>query len=61
LGKGKVIQKGKYRIEAVEGEVTAELRMVDGQVYYSSDNPVRISVKEGKTKEYPAGYNIAID
>ncbi len=61
LGKGKMMKYGKYQIEAVEETVSAELRLVDGKYYYSSDAPVRIKLHKGKVKEYPAGYNICLD
>ncbi|MGQ1909162.1 hypothetical protein ACT3CE_05185 [Marinifilum sp. RC60d5] len=60
LGKGKSLTKGKYCIEAVNGEVTAELRFVDGEFFYSADAPVKISLKKGKEKEYKSGYNIRL-
>ncbi|MRT93807.1 hypothetical protein EMN46_12730 [Ancylomarina sp. 16SWW S1-10-2] len=60
LGKGKSLKKGKYSIEAVSGEVSAELKLVDGEFYYSADRSVNISLKKGKKKEYKAGYNIRI-
>ncbi|WP_372753912.1 hypothetical protein [Labilibaculum sp.] len=61
LGKGKSLTKGKYSIEAVDGAISAELKLMDGKLYYSSDGPVKISVPKEKTKVYPAGYQICID
>lgn len=61
LGKGKLFQMGDYQIEAVDGTVSAELRRVDGRLYYSADEPVKISVKIGEVKEYPAGYNLTVN
>ena len=61
LGKGELFKNGAYQIEAVDGTVSAELRMVDGRFYYSADKPVKISLKNGKVKEYPAGYNLAVN
>lgn len=60
LGKGKLLQKGPYKLEAVKEAISAELRIVDGKYYYSSDKPVFIQLKKGNSKEYPAGYNIEI-
>ncbi|MEI6865461.1 hypothetical protein [Flavicella sp.] len=60
LGKGKLLQKGKFKIEAVKETITAELKFEEGAYYYSSDNPVLISIGKGKAKEYPAGYHIEI-
>lgn len=60
LGKGKSLRKGNYCIEAVDGEVTAELKVVDGEFYYSADGTVRISLKNGKENEYKPGYNIRV-
>ncbi|MBU2914128.1 hypothetical protein [Reichenbachiella agariperforans] len=61
LGQGKQLQFGKYEIEAVSEPATVELRWQDGQLYYSADQPIRIKLKKGKTKEYPAGYDLLID
>lgn len=61
LGKGKLLQNGKYKIEAVNEAVSAELKMEDGKYYYSSDKPVFIQIKKRGTKEYPAGYNQEIN
>ena len=60
LSNGKLLKKGDYKIVAVNEAVTAELKLVDGKFYYSSDKPVLIQLKKGKSKEYPAGYNIEI-
>ena len=60
LGSGSLLQKGKYSIEAVEGVVFAELRLVDGQFMYSADKPVKINVGKGKAKIYPAGSNLLV-
>ena len=61
LGRGKRLQKGDYRIEAVGEAVSAELRRVDGQLYYSADGPVKIGFKEGRVREYPAGYHVTVN
>gem|GEM_PF-260985 len=61
LGKGALLKNGDYQIEAVDGTVSAELRRVDGRFYYSADKPVKISLKKVQGKEYPAGYNLAVD
>jgi len=60
LGRGTILGHSEYRIEAVEGSVSAELRFVDGRYYYSADKPVRIRLKGEDAKEYPAGYDVAI-
>ncbi|WP_139955764.1 hypothetical protein [Flavicella sediminum] len=60
LGKGKLLQKGCYKIEAVHHSVTAELKVENGKYYYSSDQPVFIQLNKGKAKQYPAGYHIEI-
>ncbi|MDW5290777.1 hypothetical protein [Formosa sp. PL04] len=60
LGKGKMLQHGKYSIEAVNEAVSAELKYENGTYYYSSDQPILIKLKKGKAKTYPAGYNIEI-
>ncbi|WP_406683240.1 hypothetical protein N1F78_11165 [Seonamhaeicola sp. MEBiC1930] len=60
LGNGKLFQKGKYKIEAVNGTVSAELKFEDGKCYYSSDKPVSIQTKNGNAKIYPAGYHVEI-
>lgn len=60
LGKGKLLQKEGYKIEAVKEAVTAELKLENGNYYYSSDKPVIIQLKNAKAKEYPAGYAIQI-
>ncbi|MCH6259207.1 hypothetical protein MLD52_21800 [Puniceicoccaceae bacterium K14] len=61
LGSGTLIKSGKYQIESVDGPASAELRQVDGKLYYSSNKPIKITLKKGKTKEYPAGYDIEIN
>ena len=60
LGKGKLLQNGKYKIEAVNEAVSAALRIEDGKYYYSSDKPVIIQINKKGAKEYPAGYNLEI-
>jgi hypothetical protein len=60
LGKGKLLQKGAFKIEALGEAVSAELKYENGKYYYSSDKPVLIQFKKGKSKEYVAGYNIEI-
>ncbi|MCG1037449.1 hypothetical protein [Polaribacter sargassicola] len=60
LGKGKLLQKGKVKIEAVDKAITAEIRMQDGKYFYSSDKPLFIKLQKGKAKEYPAGYDLEI-
>jgi len=61
LGKGKLLQKDAYKIEAVDGVISAELKLENGKYYYSSDKPILITLKKGKEKQYPAGYNIEIN
>jgi hypothetical protein len=61
LGKGKSLKKGKYGIEGVNGAVSAELKQVDGKLYYSSDGLVKIRTPKEKAKVYPAGIQICID
>ncbi|KGL62292.1 hypothetical protein [Polaribacter sp. Hel1_85] len=60
LGKGKLLQKNGIKIEAVNENVTAELKLENGTYYYSSDKPILISINKGKSKQYPAGYNVEI-
>lgn len=60
LGKGKLLQKGDFKIKAVDEAVFAELKIEAGKYYYSSDKPVLIQVSKGKLKEYPAGSNIEV-
>ena len=60
LGKGKYVQKGNLKIEAVNETVTAELKIEDGKYFYSSNQPVLIQLKKGKSKTYPAGQHIEI-
>ncbi|WP_372743970.1 hypothetical protein [Lutibacter sp.] len=61
LGKGKLLQKGNYKIEAVDEAVSAELKLEGGKYYYSSDKPVLIQLKKEKAILYPSGYNIEIE
>ncbi|WP_158843885.1 hypothetical protein [Algibacter sp. L1A34] len=60
LGKGKSLQKGDFKIEAVKEAVSAELKFDNGSYFYSSDKPVFIQTKTMKAKQFPAGYNIEI-
>ncbi|SFD09173.1 hypothetical protein SAMN04489722_105119 [Algibacter lectus] len=60
LGKGKYIQKGDLKIEAVNDTVTAELKIENGKYFYSSNQPVLIQLKKGKSKTYPEGQHIEI-
>ncbi|WP_372935808.1 hypothetical protein [Seonamhaeicola sp.] len=60
LGKGKVLQKENYKIEAINGTVSAELKQVNGVFYYTANKPVSIQLKKGKAKTYPAGNNVKI-
>lgn len=60
LGKGKLLEYGNLKIEALNEDVSAELKIENGNYYYSADKPVLIQLKKGKVKEYPAGYNIKI-
>ncbi len=61
LGAGESLASGAYAIEAVKGTVSAELRKVDGRFVYSADKPVKIKLNGGRSKVYPAGYNLAVD
>ncbi len=61
LGSGGLLKKGAVQIEAVQGTVSAELRKVDGRFFYSADKPIKIKLKEGLSKVYPAGDNLAVD
>jgi len=61
LGKGNLLQNGKYKIEAVSGMICAELKLEDGKYYYSSDKPILIQLKGQKSKKYPAGFNVEIE
>jgi len=61
LGKGKLLQRGKYKIAAVDKAITAELKVKNGKYFYSSDKPLFIQLKKGKTKKYPAGYDLEIN
>ena len=61
LGAGQKLKDGKYELVALEDKVTAELRSENGQLYYSSNGPIRIAVKKGKLKEYPKGLNVLIE
>ncbi|MDW7691186.1 hypothetical protein R9C00_19460 [Flammeovirgaceae bacterium SG7u.111] len=61
LGSGKVLKKGKVSIEAVEGDVAAELRNVDGKYFYSANKPVTITTEKGKAKTYPAGEDLPVE
>ncbi|WP_152541659.1 hypothetical protein [Saccharicrinis fermentans] len=61
LGRGKKIKIGNYQLQAVGATVSAELRAVDGKLYYSADAPVLIQKDNTQEKEYPSGYNILID
>ena len=60
LGNGNLIQNGNYKIEAINGTVSAELKFENGKYIYSSDKPISIQLKKGKSKTFPAGYNIEI-
>ena len=60
LGKGKLIENGKYKIEAVGDAVSAELKFESGKYFYSSDKPVIIQTENMKAKQFPAGYNVEI-
>lgn len=60
LGKGQLLQKGNYSIEAVSDSVTAELKYENGSYYYSADKPIKIQINKSKAKEYPAGYSVKI-
>ena len=60
LGKGQLLKKGNYKIEAIKGTISAELRFENGKYIYSSDKPVSIQLGKGKSKTYPAGYNLEI-
>jgi hypothetical protein len=60
LGKGRLLQKDGFKIEAINETVTAELKLENGTYFYSSNKPVLISIDKGKPKQYPAGYNVEI-
>ncbi|MCJ8165734.1 hypothetical protein MKJ04_12850 [Pontibacter sp. E15-1] len=60
LGNGRKLQHGKYMLEAIKDNVNASLRLEGGKVYYSADQPIRIKLRKGKAKEYPAGYDQVI-
>ncbi|MCB4798835.1 hypothetical protein [Neotamlana laminarinivorans] len=60
LGKGKLLQYGNFKIEALDEAVSAELRFKEGRYFYSSDKPISIKINKGMAKTYPAGYNIEI-
>ncbi|SHG40872.1 hypothetical protein [Dysgonomonas macrotermitis] len=59
LGKGYTISYGKYIIESLSGDASAELRADNGIYYYSSDKPVKITINN-KVQEMPAGYNVKL-
>ncbi len=61
LGKGKQLTLGAYQIKALDEAVTAELRLVNGKYYYSSDKAVLIKLDKEEAKEYPAGNNVVIN
>lgn len=62
LGKGKLLKAGDYQIKAVgDDAVSAELRLVDGKYYYSSDKPVFIQLSNEEAKQFPAGYDVCIN
>lgn len=60
LGQGKLLQNGDFSMEAVGEAVTAELKFEDGKYFYSSNKPVKIQLKKGPSKTYPAGQHIEI-
>jgi len=60
LGQGKLLQNNQFIIKAVNEAVTAALKFENGKYFYSSNKPVIIQLKKGKSKTYPAGYNIEI-
>lgn len=60
LGSGQEIKMGKYQLKSLDGALSAELRLVDGKFYYSSDKKVAISTGS-ELKTYEAGYNILIN
>lgn len=61
LGKGALLKKGAYAIEAVSGDVSAELRKVEGKFYYTSDKAVQLSIDGFGTKVYEPGSNVLIE
>lgn len=60
MGNSKLLKEGIYQIEAVDNAATAELRMENGKYYYTSDQPIRISLAKGKIKTFPAGTNLLV-
>jgi hypothetical protein len=60
LGRGSSICYGKYKIESLGGNVSAELRIDNGIYYYSSDSPIKITINN-KMREMPAGYNVKLN
>ncbi|CDF78737.1 chondroitin AC/alginate lyase family protein (PL 8) [Formosa agariphila KMM 3901] len=60
LGEGTTLTHGNYSIESEGATVTATLKLENGTYYYSANQPVKIKLKKGKAKTYPAGYNVEI-
>lgn len=60
LGKGKLLQHGDYKIQAVNEFVSAELKREGDKYYYSSDKPVLLQLEKGIIKKYPPGQFIEI-
>lgn len=61
IGNGKLLQKGNIKIEAVDCNVSAELRKDGDDYYYSSNKPLYIQLGNNKAKQYPEGNNIKIN
>ena len=57
LGSGQEIKMGAYTLKSAKGDVTAELRMKDGKLYYSANKTIIITTAAGPSKTYEAGYN----
>jgi len=60
LGNGQEIKMGDYHLKSLDGDVSAELRQIDGKFYYSSNKSVLIGISEGVLKTYKAGYNLPV-
>ncbi len=61
LGKGKLLQKGEIKLEAIDEAVSAELYFKEGSYFYSSDKPIYIKIGKEKAKIYPAGSTMKME